>query len=94
MNDKNISVCGSDCAKCYCFGEMCPGCNACLGRVFHAGGEECAIYACCVNKHRYATCASCDRMPCEVWQSVRDPSMTDEQFQQSVNDRVFTLKKI
>ncbi len=90
-----LSVCGTDCSACPLHGNLCTGCNEACGKVFHcAPGKPCAIYACCVNKHRYATCASCDRMPCEVWQSVRDPSMTDEQFQQSVNDRVFTLKKI
>ncbi|MCR5249251.1 MAG: hypothetical protein K6E50_01445 [Lachnospiraceae bacterium] len=38
MNDRNglISCCGSDCSTCYCYGEMCKGCNAVCGKVFHA----------------------------------------------------------
>ena len=31
-----ISCCGSDCSACYCYGEMCKGCNAVCGKVFHA----------------------------------------------------------
>ena len=55
--------------------------------------KACPIYACCANKHHYATCASCAQMPCDVWKTTRDPSMTDEQFAQSITDRVNALKK-
>ena len=42
-----ISCCGSDCSTCYCYGEMCKGCNAVCGKVFHApDGKECPIYYC------------------------------------------------
>ena len=43
-----IRCCGSDCSTCYCYGEMCKGCNAICGKVFHApDGKECPIYYCC-----------------------------------------------
>jgi predicted DNA-binding protein (MmcQ/YjbR family) len=88
-----LSVCGTDCSACPLHGNLCTGCNEACGKVFHCTpGKTCAIYACCVSKHRYATCASCDRMPCEVWQSVRDPSYTDEQFQKSIEARAAVLK--
>lgn len=88
-----LSVCGTDCSACPLHGNLCTGCNEACGRVFHAPeGKPCPIYGCCAGKHRFATCASCDRMPCDVWQSTRDPSMTDEQFAQSVRDRVSALK--
>ena len=42
-----LSVCGTDCGACYCFGKMCNGCNACEGKVFHAPeGKACPIYDC------------------------------------------------
>lgn len=28
----NLSVCGTDCGECYCYGKMCTGCNECEGR--------------------------------------------------------------
>ena len=90
-----LSVCGTDCSACPLHGNLCTGCNEACGKVFHAPeGKPCPIYGCCVNKHHYATCASCSRVPCAVWQATRDPSMTDEQFEQSVNDRVYALRKI
>ena len=90
-----LSVCGTDCSACPLHGNLCTGCNEACGKVFHAPeGKPCPIYGCCVNKHHYATCASCSRVPCAVWQATRDPSMTDEQFEQSVNDRVSALRMI
>ena len=90
-----LSVCGTDCSACPLHGNLCTGCNEACGKVFHAPeGKPCPIYGCCVNKHHYATCVSCSRVPCAVWQATRDPSMTDEQFEQSVNDRVSALRKI
>ena len=90
-----LSVCGTDCSACPLHGNLCTGCNEACGKVFHAPeGKPCPIYGCCVNKHHYATCASCSQVPCAVWQATRDPSMTDEQFEQSVNDRVSVLRKI
>ena len=92
LNDKNISVCGSDCAKCYCFGEMCAGCNTNLGRIFHAGGEECAIYACCVTGHSFGSCIECGDVPCERWKGTRDPKFTDEEFENNIAERIETLR--
>lgn len=31
---ENVSVCGTDCSVCYCFGKMCNGCNSCEGKCF------------------------------------------------------------
>ena len=88
-----LSACGTDCSACPLHGSVCTGCNEVCGKVFHAGGKACPIYACCSNKHHYATCASCAQVPCDVWKATRDPSMTDEQFEQSITDRVNALKK-
>ena len=88
-----LSCCGSDCAACPLQGETCRGCNAACGKVFHAPtGEACPIYACCVNKRRYATCADCEQLPCAVWEATRDPSMSDEQFSASVRSRAELLR--
>ena len=88
-----LSVCGTDCSACPLHGSPCAGCNEACGKVFHApAGKPCAIYACCVNRHRWATCASCEQLPCDLWRATRDPSMTDEQFRKSIGDRVSALK--
>ncbi len=86
-----LTVCGMDCSACTFYGKLCFGCNESSGKVFHANGKACAVYACCTNKHRFATCASCDQLPCDIWQTTRDPSMTDEQFQESIRTRFANL---
>ena len=90
-----LSVCGTDCSACPLHGNLCTGCNEACGKVFHANGKACPIYACCANKRRITNCASCNQcnqLPCDIWQATRDPSMTDEQFRKSIKDRVSVLK--
>ena len=87
-----LSVCGTDCSACPLHGNLCTGCNEACGKVFHANGKACPIYACCANKRRITNCASCNKLPCDIWQATRDPSMTDEQFRKSIEDRVAAVK--
>lgn len=92
---KNISVCGTKCSECGCFGNMCKGCNAHHGKVFHAPeGRACPIYDCCKNAKGKNHCGECKNAPCAIWRSTRDPSFSDEQFEKSIADRVETLKTL
>ena len=89
-----LSCCGTDCAACPFYANKCPGCNACAGEVPHAPqGKPCPIYACCVNQHRFATCAYCKELPCDVWRDTRDPSLSEQAFEQSIADRVARLQE-
>ncbi len=94
-----ISPCGSDCEKCYCFGELCKGCNAHEGKVFHAPeGEACPIYKCASEhprgKSAPVSCAGCPNAPCDIWRAQRDPKFTDEEFQNNIDKRIETLKSL
>ena len=85
MNN-NISVCGADCGNCSCLKEkICKGCSK---------GEECAIYYCCVIDRGYESCIDCPDIPCDVWKKVRDPKLTDEEFEASIEERVSRLEEI
>lgn len=87
-----LTVCGSDCTKCGCYGNMCTGCNESNGKVFHAPkNAACPIYRCAVNQNKYANCAGCDKLPCDVWRATKDPSMTEEAFEASISQRVENL---
>lgn len=89
-----ISVCGTDCSACYCFGQMCSGCNACEGKVFHvAEGKACAIYNCVRNDRGMQNCGQCGEVPCKIWFATRDPKYSDEEFNQNVAARVQMLRK-
>lgn len=88
-----LTVCGTDCSACPMYGNACAGCNETRGKVFHVPeGKTCAIYACCVNRHRFVSCAGCGCLPCDIWKATRDPSMTEEQFHKSIRDRAEALK--
>lgn len=89
-----LSVCGTDCGACYCFGKMCNGCNACEGKVFHAPeGKACPIYDCVKNGRGLHDCGQCGELPCKIWSDTRDPKYTDEEFHANVAMRVQALRK-
>ena len=93
--NKNISICGSDCSKCYCFeSKMCNGCNEHKGVVFHCNGKECAIYNCCVTKNGFKNCSECRDVPCEIWKKTRDPKFSDEEFAKNIEERIEMLKNL
>lgn len=91
--EKNISICGTDCYKCYCYGKKCKGCNEVKGIVFYSNGKECPIYHCCKNECNIESCSKCNKVPCEIWIKNRDPKFTDEEFANNIKDRLENLKK-
>lgn len=94
MENTNISVCGTDCGACYCFGKMCNGCNNCAGKVFHAPeGKACPIYDCVRNEKELHNCGKCGEIPCGIWLNTRDPKFSDEEFDLNVKTRIQTLKE-
>lgn len=88
-----MSCCGIECKKCGFYGSLCKGCNECQGKVFHAPyGKACPIYVCSVQKKRLATCKDCEQIPCTIWKETRDPQLSDEEFEKSIEERVKNLK--
>lgn len=87
----NLSCCGTECETCYCYGEMCKGCNELRGKVFHSPEKACPIYGCSINKNKFATCANCEKLPCDIWRATKDPNMSDEEFEANIAERVKNL---
>jgi len=101
---KDISVCGIDCAimchECNKHEELknnpCKGCNAAEGKIFwtkYFNMDVCPIYV-CVKEKKIAHCGKCEELPCKIWTEMKDPSMSDEIFEQSINDRISVLKTL
>ena len=102
---KDISVCGIDCAamcaECNKTNEElqknpCKGCNAAEGKIFWTkmmNMEVCPIYS-CVKEKQLKHCGECEQLPCKIYVDMKDPSLTDEQHQQGIKDRVETLKNL
>jgi hypothetical protein len=60
-----ISCCGLDCGLCPVYYTKGPSkCPGCCGPDFHNRHPSCSIITCCVNKHKYETCAECNEFPC------------------------------
>lgn len=88
-----LSACGTECETCGCYGSLCSGCNVSSGKVFHAPkGKACPIYSCAVQKHKFASCASCGNVPCSVWRATKDPSLSEQAFEENIQTRVKNLK--
>ena len=91
---ETLSCCGTKCIECGFYGNLCKGCDKSFGRVFHAPqGEACPIYECSVNQKKMKSCGECDLLPCDIWRNTKDPSLSDEEFEQSIKDRMNRLKK-
>lgn len=91
---ETLSCCGADCKKCEYYGNLCKGCNESCGKVFHAPkGQACPIYECSINKNKYKGCGECVHVPCDIWRQTKDPSLSDEAFEQNIKERVDRLKR-
>lgn len=89
-----LTVCGTDCSTCGCYGEMCKGCAESEGKVFHVPeGKACAIYECTVYAKGMKNCGECSEAPCEIWMKTRDPKYSDEEFAQNVSARIQALRE-
>ena len=89
-----LSPCGADCESCE-HSKICGGCFAKEGKPFYLkdfGFEVCPMYDCSINKNGYKSCAGCPELPCHIFHDWKDPNMTDEAHDNSVNERVKALK--
>lgn len=90
-----VSCCGTECGNCSYYGNLCKGCNETDGKVFHApAGKACPIYQCSVGKCKFATCAACGNLPCDIWMATKDPNLAQEEFDENVRGRVKNLKRL
>ncbi len=91
-----LSRCGLDCSQCYAYPHDCQGCEAVAGAPFwtqqeQGGMEQCELYRCSAEKG-YAHCGSCQELPCKKWYDLKDPSYSEEQHLQSIQERIKRLR--
>ncbi|MDY6934915.1 MAG: DUF3795 domain-containing protein [Spirochaetota bacterium] len=96
MYDRNLApVCGIYCGNCDHLGELCKGCGYVRGKPFWTVQDPsgvCPLHYCCRNQKKLKHCGLCYEFPCKAFLDLRDPSMTDEQFQESLKTRQRALK--
>jgi hypothetical protein len=97
MSNVNYApVCGIYCGSCRFLGQQCKGCGYVEGKPFWAvevPGGVCPLYACCHNQKHLEHCGLCADFPCKMFTDLRDPNMSDQEFQQSLRERVQDLKR-
>jgi len=92
----DIAACGLICYECEFFEQQCPGCYEIKGKTFWA--EEimpekiCPIFDCSVNDKEYQNCGKCSKLPCNIFNELRDPNISDEDHEKSIQDRTLRLK--
>ena len=54
--------------------------------------ETCPIYECCIDGNHLEHCGLCLEFPCQTFQSLRDPSLSDEEADRALIDRQKNLR--
>ncbi|MFO8059232.1 MAG: DUF3795 domain-containing protein, partial [Bacillota bacterium] len=55
------------------------------------GNNVCRLYDYCVNERKLEHCGMCSDLPCEVFLSSHDPSLSAEEARQDIENRQRTL---
>lgn len=93
-----ISVCGLVCDECEHFQKLCKGCNHVKGKTFwakdHLENKICPLFDCAVNKKNLNSCGNCNKLPCNKFKDLKDPSISDEDHLTSIIKRVELLNSL
>jgi len=90
------AACGIYCGDCEYINDKCPGCNQTQGKPFWTASfniDVCPIFGCCAGEKRLEHCGLCDEFPCETFTSLRDPSMSEGEAEQSLSERQLILSR-
>lgn len=94
--DQMLSVCGLLCSQCNFCGNECRGCLVVKGATFWAKEAMpegiCPLYQCAVMDKKLENCGQCSELPCNKFMGLKDPNISDEQHNQSIQERVSRLK--
>ena len=53
--------------------------------------DTCPIYSCAKEKN-LKHCGECEKLPCEIWMNTKDPTYSEEKFQQGIKARIAVLR--
>ena len=97
MSDLNYApVCGIYCGSCRFLGTECKGCGCVEGKPFWAEqtpSKVCPLHDCCRNQKGLEHCGLCEEFPCKTFLGIRDPGMSDEEFEESLRERQESLRR-
>ena len=97
MTVKNLaSPCGLYCGTCEYLGKNCQGCGNIQGKPFWTEKMNiniCPLYDCCVNNNTLEHCGICSNLPCKLFKSFYDPSLSPVEAEKSIASRQNELLK-
>ena len=82
--------CGIYCGDCEHLGDDCRGCGYVAGKPFWTSAmnlQACPIYDCCINYNHLEHCGLCEELPCKSFLELRDPALSEAEFQESLHNR-------
>jgi hypothetical protein len=82
--------CGLYCGDCEHLVDKCRGCGQEKGKPFWAEQydlEVCPVYSCSVNNKQLEHCGLCLDFHCETFDSLHDPSLSDEEAERALQQR-------
>lgn len=85
--------CGWHCEGCELASAGCNGCRKNQGVPIwarDAGVSVCPIYE-CATASGLEHCGLCPELPCDTFLNLRDPSMTEDEYQRSLRERLENL---
>ena len=92
-----ISACGLKCKECQFYNNPCSGCYNVEGKTFWAKDYTpngiCQLYNCSILKNNYKNCGDCRELPCQMFQDLKDPNITEEKHIKMIDIRVKNLNK-
>ena len=96
MTEKNVGSCGAECSTCSFYKITCQGCASQAGKTFwaveHMPDKICPLFDCAQNQKKIKNCGSCSELPCKMFTDLKDPSMSDEEHQKSIQLRISNLR--
>ena len=96
MDGNLAAVCGLFCGNCEHLDTKCKGCGTQNGKPFWTtlmNIEYCPLYNCCVNTKQLEHCGLCNDFPCDTFNQLRDPSLSDKEAQEALIERQKDLLK-
>lgn len=88
--------CGLYCGDCEHLPDKCSGCVALQGKPFWTEQYNvpvCPLYGCAVGHKNLEHCGLCGDFPCLLYNSMRDPSMNDEEAAESMRQKLQDLRR-
>jgi len=96
MNTNLVAVCGLFCGNCEHLNTNCKGCGTQKGKPFWTTSmkiEFCPLYNCSVNTKHLEHCGLCSEFPCQTFNQLLDPSLSDEEAKKALFKRQNNLIK-